>query len=104
MIPSYCLSHPINMDSAENVVVNSKSTGNTDQIILKMRLSTQSKDFRYPVLKGDSVETVKLKLKETHGIDPSKLKLFLSGRLLLDNVLIGDLSIPKGFIIQAIVT
>ena len=104
VIPPYCLSPPVNIKTTESTVINSKSAGSTDQVLLKIRLSTESKDIKCHALKGDSIEIIKQNLSKSHKVDSSKLKLFLSGRLLTDNILIGDLSIPKGFVIQAIVT
>lgn len=80
------------------------TTGSKDQVMLKIRLSSNPKDFKCVVLKGDNVGVLKEKIQALHSVDPSKMKIFLSGRLLTDTVLIGDLDIPKGFVIQVIVT
>ena len=81
----------------------SSRVASKEQVTLKIRLSTQNKDFKHTFLKSDSVREVKDWLQQTHNIDPTRLKMFLSGRLLNDNVLLGDLDIPKGFVVQAIV-
>ena len=89
---------------SSSAAVGSASSGNKDQVSLKIRLSTQQKDFKCVVMKGDSVAVVKQRIEESHRVNSSRLKMFLSGRLLLDDTLVGDLDIPRGFVIQAIVT
>ncbi len=103
VIPKYCLAHPVNMITSDHTPSTSASTGSKDLLTVKIRLSTQPKDIRCVVCKGDCIGTLKNKLRESHDVDSARVKMFLSGRLLPDNVLLGDLDIPKGFLIQAIV-
>ena len=90
------------MITSDHTPSTSVSTGSKDLIAVKIRLSTQPKDIKCVVCKGDCIRTLKNKLQESHDIDPARVKMFLSGRLLPDNVLLGDMDIPRGFVIQAI--
>lgn len=104
-LPPYCSSRPSNMQSEEATPLTPSATsGSQDQVTLKIRLSTNSKDFKCTVSKGDSVGMLKERIQSLHNVEPAKMKMFLSGRLVQDNVLVGDLDIPKGFVIQMIVT
>ena len=71
---------------------------------MKVRLSTIRKDLKVTVLTTDRVRDLKKKLEADHGVDSKKITLLYSGRVLNNSTLIKDLDIPKGFVIQAVVT
>lgn len=73
-------------------------------MIMKVRLSTMRKDLKLTVLTTDRVRDLKKRLETDHGVDHKKITMLYSGRVLNDSTLIKDLGIPKGFVIQAIVT
>ena len=73
-------------------------------ITVKVRLSTKEKDVKVSMLTTDSVRDLKRKVKLDHGVGSKKITMLYSGRVLSDGVIIKDLKIPKGFVIQAIVT
>ena len=123
-IPRYCLNKPTNIQdsSADD---NSTSTTQTGPgtlhqrreeggamaakpagitITIKVRVSTLPKDVRVSVLTTDRVRDLKRRLHELHNVDPQKVKMLYSGRVLSNSTLIKHLNIPKGHVVQAIVT
>lgn len=117
-IPVYCISKPSNMITVD--LLNEQLTGATDNsnppnsfqldevisdpLIIKIRLSNQSKDIKLTVSSSDTIYRVKQRLeKATDGVSADKCTLLYSGRILSDTGIIGQIDIPKGFIIQAIV-
>ena len=116
IIPKYCLSKPTNFQgsvtagystpppsSTRKRQENGQKTGGTS-MIMKVRLSTMRKDLKLTVLTTDRVRDLKKRLETDHGVDHKKITMLYSGRVLNDSTLIKDLGIPKGFVIQAIVT
>lgn len=71
---------------------------------VKVRLTTLPKDIRVSVLTTDRVRDLKRKIHNLHGVDPQKITMLYSGRVLTNNTLIKHLNIPRGHIIQAVVT
>ena len=71
---------------------------------MKVRLSTIRKDLKVTVLTTDRVRDLKKKLEADHGVDCKRITLLYSGRVLNNSTLIKDLDIPKGFVVQAVVT
>lgn len=88
-------------DSAPDTHIQRDYIGNP--ITLKIRLSTHSKDIKLTVSSSDSVLRVKQQLEEQYGVAANKITMLFSGKILPDSVVIGQLEIPKGFIIQAII-
>lgn len=107
VIPPYCLSRPVNMQeeggddepSSEDQLL---PTGNP--VTLKIRVSSLGRDIRLKVLSTDSILDVKKKLEAAHGVPHSKVTMLFSGRIVLDKTVVQNLNIPKGFLIQAIVS
>ena len=62
------------------------------------------KDLKISVRPTALVRDVKSKLQQLEGIDPQCVKLLFSGRLLKDDQNVCDLDIPKGYVIQAVIT
>lgn len=121
VIPPYCLNKPTNMleNSDEQTVSSSQSNslrqrkaeGEDDRpkspvmtMTVKVRLSTQPKDIKVSVLATDRVRDLKRKLQELHHVDRRRVTMLYSGRVLNNSTLLKDLDIPKGFVIQAIVS
>ena len=71
---------------------------------IKIRLSTLAKDMRVSVLTTDRVRDLKRKLQELHNVEPQKVTMLYSGRVLSNNTLLKHLNIPRGHVIQAIVS
>ncbi|XP_002735307.1 ubiquitin domain-containing protein 2-like [Saccoglossus kowalevskii] len=106
VLPVYCLSPPINMieetsesDAGDMEPIN---TGGVETTI-RLRLST-NKDRKMTVRTTDTVLQVKRKIHTEEGIEPSRQRWFFSGRLLNDKTKIEDAKIPKGFIVQIVVS
>lgn len=108
IIPQYCLSRPTNMASKDQSRVTpgadltQQAVG--DPVVLKIRVSSLRKDARLTVSSTDSIRIVKQKLHEAHGVEPSKVTMLFSGRVLNNQITVSELKIPKGHVIQAIVS
>ena len=123
VIPPYCLNKPTNMlDPSDDQTVSSSQSNSLRQrkavaegeedrpkspvmtMTVKVRLSTRPKDIKVSVLATDRVRDLKRKLQELHHVDRRRVTMLYSGRVLNNSTLLKDLDIPKGFVIQAIVT
>ena len=112
-IPKYCLSAPTNIIKPQQSSGDTfecageedddKPDGLEDMVEIKLRLSTM-KDVKVNVSTAATVRDIKKKLFKQEGIQPQNFKLLFSGRILKDDDCLEDLKIPKGFIIQAIVS
>ena len=80
------------------------SSSVTATMTVKVRLSTHSKDIKVSVLTTERVKDLKRKLHESHGVDPKRITMLYSGRVLSNSTSLKSLDIPKGYVIQAIVT
>ena len=108
VIPRYCLSRPTNMASRDHLAMTSSASSSQqavgEPVVLKIRVSSLRKDVRINVLSTDSIEVVKQKLLEEHGVEPSKVTMLFSGRVLANQTVVSELKIPRGHVIQAIVS
>lgn len=110
-MPKYCLAPPTNLISQEvtahkhNTIVDTPPAddGSLETVVLKVRLSTM-KDLKISVRPTALVRDIKSKLHQMEGISPQNVKLLYSGRLLKDDQSLNDLDIPKGYVIQAVIT
>lgn len=104
-IPLYCISRPLNMVNEDSVKTDVVQTNKVlgDPVTLKIRLTTSTKDIKVTVSSTDTVSRVKEVLEKEHNVDGNKITMLFSGKILPDSAIIGQLKIPKGFIIQAIV-
>lgn len=75
-----------------------------DPVVIKIRVSTLSSDIKMTIQAEDKVKDVKRRLEEEHGIPAQHVTMLYSGRVLRDGLYLKPLDIPKGYIIQAIVT
>lgn len=107
-LPVYVLSAPSNLieDNSE-----SDAGGETDansspgaEVPVKLRLSHQTKDVKVMVRTTDTVSKVKRMLHEKEGVEPERQRWFFGGKLLNDKLRIEDARIPKGFVVQVIVS
>ena len=72
---------------------------------IKVRLSILPKDVRVLVLTTDRIRDLKRKLHERHNVSlQQKITMLYSGRVLSNSTLIKQLNVPKGHVIQAIVS
>ena len=71
---------------------------------IKVRLSNVGKDVKIPLTGTERVRDIKRKLESEHGVDPKRLTMLYSGRVLGNGLLVRDLAIPKGYIVQAVVS
>ena len=71
---------------------------------MKVRLSTIRKDLKVTVLTTDRVRDLKKKAGGRSRCGLQEDYTAILGRVLNNSTLIKDLDIPKGFVIQAVVT
>ena len=110
-IPPYCLSRPTNFVSDTTATDSTTTDVRMNQILskggnpinVKIRLSNQSKDIKLTISSTDTVINVKKRLEEEYNVKSDKITMLFSGKILTDSTILGQLDIPKGFIIQAIV-
>ncbi|KAK7486229.1 hypothetical protein BaRGS_00022552 [Batillaria attramentaria] len=107
-LPVYVLSAPTNL-----IEDNSESDAGADtdansspgaEVPVKLRLSHLSKDVKVMVRTTDTVNKVKRMLHEKEGVEPERQRWFFGGKLLNDKLRIEDARIPKGFVVQVIVS
>lgn len=105
VLPVYCLSPPINLveESIESEVIDPEPVSDGVEMSIKLRLST-GKDIKMVVRSTDTVFQIKKRLLKEEGVDPSQQRWYFSGKLLPNKTRIEDANIPKGFIIQVIIS
>lgn len=95
-------------ETAESLSSGNSATRTTvpsgDPMVVKVRLSTHPKDIKMTLQASDRVRDMKKRLEEDHDVTASRITVLYSGRVLNDNAYVKTLEIPKGFILQAIVT
>lgn len=101
----YCLSPPINLveESIESDVIDPEPASDGVDMNIKLRLST-GKDIKLVVRSTDTVFQIKKRLLKEEGVDPTQQRWYFSGKLLPNKTRIEDANIPKGFIVQVIIT
>lgn len=107
-LPVYVLSAPTNLieDNSESDAgadTDANSSPGTE-VPIKLRLSHLSKDLKVLVRTTDTVHKVKRLLHEKEGVEPEHQRWFFGGKLLNDKLRIEDAHIPKGFVVQVIVS
>ena len=117
-IPVYCLNGPTTTpDINEKGHPHSQAPGPAPQgspkhprdhegtrAVVKVRLSTTGKDIRVALSSMDTVEDLKRLLEREHGLDPQRTTMLYFGRVVRNKTRIQTLKIPKGHVIQAVVT
>lgn len=111
-LPLYVLSAPSNVieDRSDNTTdggdsANASPTLKHGTLIpLKFRLSDAAKDIKLTVSSTDTVLKVKRVIHEQEGVDPQRQRWFFGGRLIGDKLKICDAKIPKGCLVQVIVS
>ncbi|KAK8733088.1 hypothetical protein OTU49_006751 [Cherax quadricarinatus] len=106
-LPVYCLSYPLNIlqrspdKDGEN---EAEASVEGEETILKVRLSTTSKDVKLTVRSTDSIATAKRKLDIQENLNGSRQRWFYGGKLLGDRLLVCECNIVHNYIVQAIIT
>lgn len=107
-LPVYVLGAPTNLieETSESETGQDVDTNNPPGIetVIKFRLSSTNKDIRLKVRTTDSMLKIKKRLFETEKIEPNRQRFFYSGKMLNDKLKIEDVKIPKGNVIQVIVS
>ncbi|XP_065883343.1 ubiquitin domain-containing protein 2-like isoform X2 [Dysidea avara] len=110
VIPKYCLNKPTNFTSDTGGAAMAASPDqlvpvdqNEEKVNIKLRLST-GKDVKLSVYPSTRMSEVKKMLQSSEGIDAVRTRLLFSGKLVSDSATIEQLKIPKGFVLQVIVS
>ena len=111
VIPKYCLNKPTNFTTSD--IGETLRTSTPDQLVpvdrneekvnVKLRLST-GKDIKLSVYPSTRMSEVKKMLQSSEGIDAVRTRLLYSGKLVSDSTTIEQLKIPRGFVLQVIVS
>ncbi|XP_045612963.2 ubiquitin domain-containing protein 2 isoform X2 [Procambarus clarkii] len=106
-LPVYCLSYPLNIlqrspdKDGEN---EAEASVEGEETVLKVRLSTTSKDVKLTVRSTDSIATSKRKLDIQESLNGSRQRWFYGGKLLGDRLLVCECNIVHNYIVQAIIS
>jgi len=113
VIPKYCLNKPKNFTTSDTTGETLRSTATLEQLVpvdqneekvnIKLRLST-GKDIKLSVYPSTRMSEVKKMLQSSEGIDAIRTRLLYSGKLVSDSTTIEQLKIPRGFVLQVIVS
>lgn len=106
-LPVYVLGAPTNLieDTSDSDTVQDVETSQPGaEIVIKFRVSTLSKDLKLKVRTTDTVMKIKKKLFELEKIEPSRQKWFFSGKIMSDKLKMEDAKIPKGYVVQVVVS
>ncbi|XP_054260642.1 ubiquitin domain-containing protein 1 [Macrosteles quadrilineatus] len=106
-VPVYCLSYPINIvkedNGRESPIETTESREGGQEIVLKLRLSSNCQDVKLPLYTSDSIGMAKKKLESQEGLEPSRQRWFFGGKLLGDKLRIEEAKLSPGFVVQVIV-
>jgi len=109
-VPLYCISLPTNLITCEETSSPGESSkdhipveASGEELIIKIRLSTSTKDVKMSVRTGETIGAIKHRIHTDFGVPPSKQRCFFSGKLLYDKLTIGETKISKGFVVQIVV-
>lgn len=107
-LPVYVLGAPTNLIEDASESENGQDTDSNSlpgiETVIKCRLSSSNKDLKIKVRTTDTMLKIKKRLFETEKIEPSRQRFFYAGKMLNDKLKIEDVKIPKGNVIQVIVT
>ncbi|XP_071544024.1 ubiquitin domain-containing protein 2 isoform X3 [Panulirus ornatus] len=87
-----------------NITLPNEASVEGEENVLKIRLSTTSKDVKLTVRSTDTIATAKRKLDMQEDLNGSRQRWFYSGKLLGDRLLVCECNIQHSFIVQAIIT
>lgn len=107
-LPVYVLGSPTNLieDTSESEAGQEADSNNLPGIetVIKFRLSSTNKDLKVKVRTTDTMLKIKKRLFEMEKVEPSRQRFFYAGKMLNDKLKIEDVKIPKGNVIQVIVS
>lgn len=110
VIPPYCLNPPVTDTGvpSEDQPKHAKPPPTVaiagTPLTFKVRLSTTNEDVSISVQSTATIDDLKIKLCAEKNIQSQKITMLYSGRVLANNLAVGELNIPKGYVIQAIVS
>lgn len=107
-LPVYCLSYPLNIlqrsPDKEGEIETAEGSVEGEEVVLKVRLSTTSKDVKLTVRSTDTIATAKKKLAIQENLSDMRQRWFYSGKLLGDRLHVCECNIQHNYIVQAIIT
>ena len=113
MIPPYCLSPPTSAEvqplasRAGNKHATKPPQTSTDvgaPVTVRVRLSTTGEDLNVNLPSAATIGDLKIKLCAEKNMQSQKITMLYAGRVLANSLVVGDLSIPKGYVIQAVLS
>nr|XP_045612965.1 ubiquitin domain-containing protein 2-like isoform X3 [Procambarus clarkii] len=87
-----------------NITLPNEASVEGEETVLKVRLSTTSKDVKLTVRSTDSIATSKRKLDIQESLNGSRQRWFYGGKLLGDRLLVCECNIVHNYIVQAIIS
>ena len=111
VLPPYVLSRPTNILSAKPEPSADPGAQPTSPVTmapdmtLKVRLTIndRSVDQKIPVNSLERIADVKERIRQTHNLGKSRVRLICCGKVLNDKTAIKDAKVPKSFVVQVIV-
>ena len=115
-LPVYVLSLPVNLvdestcdtSGLPNIDLTSldsqSATKAGSDVSLKFRFSNTGKDVKLTCRSTDTVLKIKRQLHEMEGVEPHDQRWCFGGRILSNKLRIEDANIPKGSLVQVIVS
>ena len=111
VVPVYCISFPVNLIQNEDTSVQSSGSNESvqdestlgEELMIKIRISTTNKDYKWNVRTGETVLAVKKRVHNELGIEANRQRWFFSGKMLFDKMTIEEARIPRGYVVQVIV-
>ncbi|OQR71328.1 ubiquitin domain-containing protein 1-like [Tropilaelaps mercedesae] len=105
-LPIYCLCSPINLvEDTSSSLSDSPSPESEpylsgEELIVKVRTSTQGPDMRLALRTGETILHAKRRLQATIGVDSSNQRWFFGGKLLQDKQKISETKLQFGHVVQ----
>ncbi|KAK3859911.1 hypothetical protein Pcinc_034004 [Petrolisthes cinctipes] len=106
-LPVYCLSLPLNLLQSEQEKEGHpepESSVEGEEKVLKVRLSTTSKDIKLTVRSNNTIAQAKRKLDVQEDLEGGRQRWFYGGKLLGDQLVVSECGVQHNHVIQAIIT
>ncbi|XP_066962991.1 ubiquitin domain-containing protein 1 isoform X2 [Macrobrachium rosenbergii] len=107
-LPVYCLSYPLNIlqrsPDKDGETDAGEGSVEGEEVVLKVRLSTTSKDVKLTVRSTDTIATAKKKLDIQEDLNGWRQRWYYSGKLLGDRLHVCECNIVPNYVVQCIIT
>ncbi|XP_066962992.1 ubiquitin domain-containing protein 2 isoform X3 [Macrobrachium rosenbergii] len=92
------------IDGANIMLPNGEGSVEGEEVVLKVRLSTTSKDVKLTVRSTDTIATAKKKLDIQEDLNGWRQRWYYSGKLLGDRLHVCECNIVPNYVVQCIIT